>query len=90
MNWIMRPMGWWWLNPLRLVKRWALRLRAPAGSAFSSPLKKREPIQIELNVGRTGVITPTAVMTPVLIGGSVVSRASLHNFDLMRRGYPGW
>lgn len=36
---------------------------------------------IEWTVGRTGVVTPTAVMTPVRIAGSMVSRASLHNMD---------
>lgn len=39
---------------------------------------------IEVNVGRTGVITPVAVFDPVLISGSMVSRAVLHNQDLIR------
>ncbi|HVI21291.1 MAG TPA: NAD-dependent DNA ligase LigA, partial [Bacillus sp. (in: firmicutes)] len=39
---------------------------------------------IELNVGRTGVITPTAVLTPVKVAGSTVQRATLHNEDLIR------
>ena len=37
--------------------------------------------RVEFSVGRTGVITPTAVLTPVPIAGVMVSRASLHNFD---------
>ena len=38
-------------------------------------------LDIELTVGRTGVITPTAVLQPVTVSGSVVSKASLHNED---------
>ncbi|NLV16372.1 MAG: NAD-dependent DNA ligase LigA [Syntrophomonadaceae bacterium] len=55
-------------------------------TAFKFPAEEEESqiTALELNVGRTGVITPTAVMTPVLIAGSVVSRASLHNFDLIK------
>ncbi|PAE14389.1 hypothetical protein CHH91_19835, partial [Virgibacillus sp. 7505] len=39
---------------------------------------------IELNVGRTGVVTPTAILDPVLVAGTTVRRASLHNEDLIR------
>ena len=38
---------------------------------------------IEWTVGRTGVVTPTAIMEPVLLDGSTVQRASLHNMDLI-------
>ena len=41
-------------------------------------------LDIELNVGRTGVITPTAVLEPVKVAGTTVSRASLHNEDLIK------
>ena len=41
-------------------------------------------IDIELTVGRTGVVTPTAILEPVLVAGSTVGRASLHNEDLIR------
>ncbi|MGE5416187.1 MAG: NAD-dependent DNA ligase LigA [Acidobacteriota bacterium] len=58
--------------------RWAIAFKFPAEE------KETEIIDIELNVGRTGIITPTAVMAPVFIAGSTVSRASLHNFDLMQ------
>ena len=41
-------------------------------------------LDIELNVGRTGVITPTAILTPVKVAGTTVQRATLHNEDLIR------
>lgn len=39
---------------------------------------------IEWTVGRTGVVTPTAIMTPVRVAGTTVSRASLHNGDYIK------
>ena len=41
-------------------------------------------VDIELSVGRTGVITPTAILEPVRVAGSTVQRASLHNEDLIK------
>ena len=41
-------------------------------------------LDIELSVGRTGVVTPTAILEPVLVAGSTVGRASLHNEDLIK------
>lgn len=55
--------------------RWAAAYKFPPEEAHT----KLETI--EWTVGRTGVVTPTAVMTPVFIAGSTVSRASLHNMD---------
>jgi len=40
---------------------------------------------IELSVGKTGAVTPVAILTPVSLAGSVVSRASLYNFDEIKR-----
>ena len=58
--------------------RWAIAYKFPAEEVETTLL------DIELNVGRTGVITPTAVLTPVKVAGSTVQRATLHNEDLIR------
>ena len=58
--------------------RWAIAYKFPAEEVITKLL------DIELTVGRTGVITPTAILTPVLVAGSTVGRASLHNEDLIR------
>src|SRR5699024_6234606 len=39
---------------------------------------------VELSIGRTGVVTPTAILEPVFIDGSTVQRATLHNEDFIR------
>ncbi|ACV57730.1 NAD-dependent DNA ligase LigA [Alicyclobacillus acidocaldarius] len=58
--------------------RWAIAYKYAAEQAETT-LRA-----IELNVGRTGVVTPTAVFDPVQLAGTTVSRASLHNEDLVR------
>ncbi len=52
-------------------------------AAFKYPPEQKETelLDIALQVGRTGVVTPNAVFTPVRIAGSTVSRATLHNID---------
>ncbi len=59
------------------VPRWAI--------AYKFPPEEVQTIvrDIEWTVGRTGVVTPTAVMDPVTLAGSTVSRASLHNPDYL-------
>ena len=54
--------------------------------AFKYPPEKKETkiIDIEVNVGRTGVITPLAILEPVRLAGTTVSRATLHNIDIIR------
>ena len=54
--------------------------------AFKYPPEEKETalLDIEINVGRTGVLTPTAVLSPVLLAGTTVSRATLHNEDFIR------
>ncbi|MBE5040614.1 NAD-dependent DNA ligase LigA [Ructibacterium gallinarum] len=55
-------------------------------TAFKFPAERRESklLDIALQVGRTGVITPNAILEPVHIAGSTVSRATLHNIDYIR------
>lgn len=57
------------------------------GIALKFPAQQVTTIveSIELQVGRTGVITPVAYLTPVLIDGSTVARATLHNEDQIKR-----
>ena len=52
-------------------------------AAFKYPPEERETtlLDVEVAVGRTGVLTPTAVLEPVLLAGSTVARATLHNQD---------
>lgn len=58
--------------------RWAIAYKFPAEEANTVVRA------IEWTVGRTGVVTPTAVMDPVQLAGTTVQRASLHNVDLIR------
>lgn len=58
--------------------RWAIAYKFPA-EEVSTTLQK-----IELSIGRTGVLTPTAILDPVRIAGTNVQRASLHNEDFIR------
>ncbi|MGG1632121.1 NAD-dependent DNA ligase LigA [Rossellomorea sp. NRS-1567] len=58
--------------------RWAIAFKFPAEEVVTV-LK-----EIELSVGRTGVVTPTAILAPVRVAGTTVQRASLHNEDLIR------
>ncbi|MFT4414604.1 NAD-dependent DNA ligase LigA [Fredinandcohnia humi] len=58
--------------------RWAIAYKFPAEEVITKLL------DIELSVGRTGVITPTAILEPVRVAGTTVQRASLHNEDLIR------
>lgn len=58
--------------------KWALAWKYPPEE------KQTKLIDIEINVGRTGVLTPTAVFEPVLVAGSTVSRATLHNEDFIK------
>ncbi len=59
--------------------KWATAFKFPP-EEISTTLR-----DIELGVGKTGAITPVAVLDPVNLAGSIVSRASLHNFDEIKR-----
>ena len=53
--------------------------------AYKYPPEEKETVlrEIEINVGRTGVLTPTAVFDPIMLAGTSVSRAVLHNEDFI-------
>ncbi len=72
-----------------------LNLRSILGSTSKSPRwavaykyppeeKETEIINIEINVGRTGALTPVAVFKPITLAGTTVSRAVLHNSDFIK------
>ncbi|RBP44071.1 NAD-dependent DNA ligase LigA [Garciella nitratireducens] len=58
--------------------RWAIAYKFPAKE------KKTKLLDIEIQVGRTGVLTPTAILEPVQLAGTTVGRASLHNEDYIK------
>lgn len=58
--------------------RWAIAYKFPAEEVVT------ELKDIELSIGRTGVVTPTAILEPIRVAGTTVSRASLHNEDLIK------
>jgi len=61
------------------VPRWAVAYKYPPEE------KPTEVLKIEVNVGRTGRLTPLAILAPVRLAGTTVSRASLHNQDHINR-----
>lgn len=58
--------------------RWAVAYKFPPEQ------KKTKLLDIEIAVGRTGVLTPTALLSPVRLAGTTVSRATLHNEDFIK------
>lgn len=58
--------------------RWAIAYKFPAQE------KQTKLLDIEVQVGRTGALTPTAILEPVQLAGTTVGRASLHNEDYIR------
>jgi DNA ligase (NAD+) len=74
------------LNDLALAAELGFVGKDPRGAlAFKFPAREVTTClnEIRVNVGRTGVLTPYAVLEPVEIGGVIVERATLHNFDFI-------
>ena len=76
------------VNENNLFQKLGVDGKSPrAAIAFKFPLKEAQTIveNIVVQVGRTGAVTPLAILRPVAIGGVTVSRATLHNEDEIKR-----
>lgn len=76
------------VNNLACQNEMGYTARAPKwATAFKFPPEEisTKLLDIHLGVGKTGAVTPVAILEPVNLAGSVVSRASLHNFDEIKR-----
>ncbi len=76
------------INDEKLFKQLGVVGKAPRGQiAYKFPAEEATSVvkDIIVQVGRTGKLTPVAVMEPTLVAGSVVSRATLHNADEVKR-----
>lgn len=75
------------INDLTLAESLGFVGKDPRGAIaykFPAEVVTTQLVSIEVNVGRTGVITPYAVLDPVEVGGVTVRKATLHNFDYIR------
>lgn len=59
--------------------------RAAIAYKFSPREATTQVVQVQVQVGRTGVLTPVAVLKPVEVGGTTITHATLHNFDEIKR-----
>ena len=76
------------VDDLRLRQRLGATSKTPRWAvAYKFPAEEKETTleDITVQVGRTGVLTPNAVLTPVRLAGTTVSRATLHNIDNIRQ-----
>ena len=76
------------VNSLRLQDVLGFRQRTPrwaVAAKFAAVEENTKLLDIVIQVGRTGALTPVALLQPVQVGGVVVSRATLHNEDEIRR-----
>lgn len=72
------------VNSLAMQKELGFTVKAPRWAiAYKFPAEEKEAeiLSVDWTVGRTGVVTPTANLTPVQLAGTTVSRATLHNVD---------
>lgn len=75
------------LNDLNLAREMGATLKAPRASvAYKYPAEVglTRILAIRMSVGRTGVVTPTAELAPVRLAGTTVTRASLHNANILQ------
>lgn len=76
------------VNNFAIQKDLGFTARAPKwATAFKFPPEEvaTKVLDIEVNTGKTGIVTPVAILEPVQLAGSTVARASLHNFDEIKR-----
>lgn len=76
------------INDKNLFERLGVAGKAPRGQiAYKFPAEEATSVvkDITIQVGRTGKLTPVAIMEPTIVAGSTVSRATLHNIDEIRR-----
>lgn len=76
------------VNDFAIQKDLGFTARAPKwATAFKFPPEEvaTKVLDIEVNTGKTGIVTPVAILKPVQLAGSTVARASLHNFDEIKR-----
>ncbi|WP_148881112.1 NAD-dependent DNA ligase LigA [Streptococcus sp. Marseille-P7376] len=72
------------VNDLSVQEELGFTVKAPKWAiAYKFPAEEKEAqlLSVDWTVGRTGVVTPTANLTPVQLAGTIVSRATLHNVD---------
>lgn len=75
------------VDDLRIQEQLGVVGRAPRGAiAFKFPAREATTrlLDIGVNVGRTGVVTPYAILEPVELAGATIRKATLHNFDYIR------